>query len=113
MQLKVRAREVETKEEKPKSLRVNMTFDPETTFRLRSMAEAEDVPVQEVVRTLVVGGLSAYPKWGIEASDRRRAFFEQRQSILTNLHVWFSEQKWIMEQQLSEREGAAPDEDPP
>lgn len=115
MKVGVAAKEVETKEEKPKSLRVIMTFDPETAYRLKSMAEAEDVPVGEVVRTLVVGGLSAYPRWGIEAADRRRAFKEQQRALLVNLHVWFSEQKWIMEQQIEQSNaftGEPPSEDP-
>lgn len=106
MNLKVRATEVEPQERKPKALRVHMVFDPETAQQLNTMALTEGVPVGEVVRTLVIGGLSAYPSWGITAADRKRAFDTQQAAILANLHAWFSEQRWIMQQQINEEERA-------
>lgn len=104
MKVVVRTKEVEPKADKPKALRVNLVFDPETAYQLSELALREGVEVAEVVRTLVVGGLSAYPKWGIEASDRRRGFLEQQRAILANLYAWFNEQRWIMEQQIAETE---------
>ena len=100
----IKAVEVTPKEEKPKALKVTMTFDPELAWQIHDMALREGISVSEVVRTLVVGALSAYPRWGIEAADRRRAFHEQQRAILANLYAWFSEQKWIMEQQIAEAE---------
>lgn len=82
-----------------------MVFDPETAFQLNQLALKQGVPVGEMVRTLVMGSLSVYPSWGINAADRRRAFNEQKSAILANLYGWFSEQKWIMEQQIKETEG--------
>lgn len=109
MKVDVRAREVEPKDTKPKALKVSCTLDPETAQQVVTMAEREGLPVPEAVRTLIVGALSAYPRWGIKAADRRRAFNEQKHAILANLYAWFNEQRWIMDQQIQqEHEEQAP-----
>lgn len=108
MKVGVRATEVEAKEEKPKSLKVNLVFDPETAYQLNALALAEGQSIAEMVRTLVVGSLAAYPKWEIAASDRRRAFTEQKHALLVNLYAWFNEQRWIMEQQIAEERAERP-----
>lgn len=104
MKLSARVREVEARTDKPKSLKVTLILDPETGANLQEMAINEGLEVTEMMRTLVIGAMSAYPKWGIEAADRRRAFADQQEAILTNLYAWFAEQRWIMEQQIADIE---------
>lgn len=106
MKVGVKAREVDPVDTKPKSLRVSLVLDPETAQNLVSLAEREGQPVPEMVRTLLVGSLSAYPSWGINAADRKRAYGHQQHLIMKNLIAWFSEQKWILEQQLAAEERA-------
>jgi hypothetical protein len=81
---------------------VTLVLDPELAYHVNELALREGQSVAEMVRTLVVGAMSAYPRWGIDAADRVRAFNEQRRAILMNLYAWFAEQKWIMEQQIEQ-----------
>jgi hypothetical protein len=104
MKVGVRAVEVDAKEQKPKSLKVSLVFDPETAYQLNELALREGQPVGEMVRTLVVGSMAAYPQWEISAADRRRAFAEQKHAMLVNLYAWFNEQRWIMEHQIAEEQ---------
>lgn len=106
MKVGVHTKLVDPKDERPKSLQVKLTLDPITAQQVTDLALREGVPVPEMLRTLVVGSLAVYPSWGIQASDRRRAFDDQRRAILTNLYAWFNEQKWIMDQQIAEEERA-------
>lgn len=100
--VKIRTKSVAAQEDKPRSLKITLVLDPDLSVQIEELALREGLPATEMVRTLIVGSLSAYPSWGVLANDRRRAFDEQKHAILNNLYAWFHEQKWIMEQQISE-----------
>lgn len=106
MKVDVKTQAVTPRDDRPKALKVTLLLDPVTAQQVTDLALREGQPVPEMLRTLVVGSLAVYPSWGVNASDRRRAFSEQKHALLVNLYAWFAEQKWIMEQHITEEEKA-------